>query len=81
MTDLAVSVLLDENVERQVLAYLRAEGLDGTHVVDALGTGVGDATGIAPYARDNDLVIVTKDTDFLAMDSSDHAGWGVYEER
>jgi predicted nuclease of predicted toxin-antitoxin system len=74
VTDQAVSFLLDENVERQVLAYLRAEGYEGTHVVDALDTGAEDATEIAPYALNHDAVIVTKDTDFLAMDSSEHAG-------
>ena len=32
----SISVLLDENVDRQVLAYLRAEGHESEHVVDAL---------------------------------------------
>ena len=69
-----ISVLLDENVDRQVLAYLRAEGHEGEHVVDALDTGVEDRGDIAPYARKRDHVVVTKDTDFLAMDERNHAG-------
>lgn len=68
------SVLLDENVERQVLTYLRTEGIEGEHVVDALTPGVEDADEIAPYAKECDHVLVTKDTDFLAMDVNDHAG-------
>ena len=59
-----ISVLLDENVDRQVLAYLRAEGHEGEHVVDALDTGVADRGDIAPYARKRDHVVVTKDTGF-----------------
>ena len=70
----SVSVLLDENVEKQVLAYLRAEGHDGVHVVDALEPGVEDVADIAPYATEHNLIVVTKDTDFLAMDSQAHAG-------
>ena len=69
-----VSVLLDENVDRQVLAYLRAEGYQGEHVVDALGPGAEDATDIAPYAEQHDHVIVTKDTDFLSMGGDAHSG-------
>lgn len=69
-----ISVLLDENVDRQVLAYLRAEGHEGEHVVDALDTGVADRGDIAPYARTRDHVVVTKDTDFLAMPQEDHSG-------
>lgn len=72
--DRSVSVLVDENVERQVLAYLGAEGHEGSHVVDVLEPGAADRSEIAPYAREHDLVIVTKDTDFLAMAQSEHAG-------
>ena len=57
-----------------MLAYLRAEGHEGEHVVDALDTGVADRGDIAPYARKRDHVVVIKDTDFLAMDERNHAG-------
>ena len=70
----SISVLLDENVDRQVLAYLRAEGHEGEHVVDALNAGVADHDDIAPHAREHDHVVVTKDTDFLAMNEENHAG-------
>ena len=70
----SISVLLDENVDRQVPAYLRAEGHGGGHVVDALDAGVADHDDIAPYAREHDHVVVTKDTDFLAMSGEEHAG-------
>lgn len=76
MTEAAttISVLLDENVEKQVLAYLRAEGHDGNHVVDVLEQGVDDDADIAPFARDHDDIIVTRDADFLAMDDGAHSG-------
>lgn len=75
MTDSGLpSFLLDENVERQVGAYLRAEGFDAEHVVDVFAPGADDVTDIVPYAADRDLVIVTKDTDFLTMDPATHAG-------
>ena len=70
----SISVLLDENADRQVLAYLRAEDHEGEHVVDALSAGVADHGDIAPYARERGHVVVTKDTDFLAMDEDSHAG-------
>jgi hypothetical protein len=82
-----VSVLLDENVDKQVLSYLRAEGYDGEHLVDAMETGVDDAPDIIRYACRHDHVIVTKDTDFLTMDEADHEGvffienhrWSAYD--
>ena len=70
----SISVLLDENVERQVLTYLEAAGHDGEHVVDVLGPGVEDSETIAPYAKEHDHVVITKDTDFLAMEPESHAG-------
>ena len=69
----SISVLIDENVDG-VLAYLRAEGHGGEHVVDALDAGVADHDDIAPYADEHDHVVVTKDTDFLAMSEEEHAG-------
>ena len=53
-----VSVLLDENVDKQMLSYLRAEGYDDEHLVDAIETGVDDAPDIIQYACRHDHVIV-----------------------
>jgi len=61
MSALSLSVLLDENVERQVIQYIETEGHAGEHVVDALEPGVSDIGHIAPYARSNDLIITTKE--------------------
>lgn len=74
MGALTLEVLLDENFDRQVISYIETEGHYGEHVVDVLGPGAGDATDIAPYARSNDMIVLTKDTDFLEMDENDHAG-------
>ncbi|MCH7661736.1 MAG: DUF5615 family PIN-like protein [Euryarchaeota archaeon] len=66
-----LSVLCDENVDKQVLTYLRKNGHSGEHVVDVLRPGVDD---IVPYALENDLFILTKDDDFLAMDTDKYTG-------
>lgn len=66
-------MLLEENVSRQVGRYVEREGHDAVHVVDALDPGVEDATAIAPYAVETDRIVVTEDTDFLAMEPSAHA--------
>ena len=69
----ALSVLCDENIDRQVIAHLEKAGHTGTHVVDVFDPGVDDEQ-IAAHARDRDLLVLTKDTDFLSMDREDHAG-------
>jgi len=70
----SLRVLLDENVDRQVCPYVEREGHDAVHVVDVLEPGVDDTADIAPYARKTDRIVVTKDTDFLSMDTAMHAG-------
>ena len=74
MGSLTLDVLLDENFDRQVIAYIETEGHYGEHVVDVLDSGAEDAADIAPYARSDDLLVLTKDTDFLETDEDDHAG-------
>lgn len=69
-----ISVLLDENVDKGVLGHLRREGYDGDHVVDAIDSGATDRGEILPFARERGSVVVTKDTDFLALDDDEHAG-------
>lgn len=73
-SDRQPSVLLDENVDRQVIEYLGAEGYEGVHVVDVLEPGAADTTDILPYASEYGHCIVTKDTDFLVVDDDRHAG-------
>ncbi len=69
-----LSILCDENVDKQVISYLQKNGHGGEHVVDVLEPGVDDNSDIAPYALENDFLILTKDDDFLAMDADRHAG-------
>jgi len=67
--------LVDENLEPRVTEYLETEGIEAEHVTDELGAGAGDEADLIPYARENDLVVVTNDVnDFRAIPPSDHAG-------
>lgn len=67
--------LLDENVSRSVGKRLDSRGYNAEHVVEALEPGVDDLSEILPYARREDLVVVTKDySDFGALGPSDHRG-------
>ncbi|WP_135364184.1 DUF5615 family PIN-like protein [Halosimplex halophilum] len=62
---MAVSVLLDENVEHEVCHRLRSDGYDADHVDfhDRLGKGDSDRA-LAQYSLENDALIVTYDDDF-----------------
>lgn len=67
--------LFDENVERAVVTYLREHGYRADHVVSVLDPGVDDVAEILPYARVEDLIVVTKDvSDFSALGPEDHEG-------
>jgi len=66
---------LDENVGRTVAQQLTRRGHHVDLVVDVLEPGVSDHTDILPYARNHDLVVVTKDcSDFSGLPPSDHEG-------
>ncbi|NHN47988.1 DUF5615 family PIN-like protein [Halostella sp. JP-L12] len=48
---------------------------NGEHIRGELGRGADDETDILPYAREQDLIIVTSDvTDFGPVPSEAHAG-------
>lgn len=67
--------LLDENVDPKVATYLDKEDLHAEHVRDALGQGATDEDDVLPYARENDLVVVTSDvTDFGSLPARASAG-------
>jgi predicted nuclease of predicted toxin-antitoxin system len=67
--------LLDENIERAVGTCLRDHGYRVDHVVSVLEPGVDDLTAVLPYARAEDLIVVTKDvSDFSALNPEDHEG-------
>jgi predicted nuclease of predicted toxin-antitoxin system len=67
--------LLDENIERAVGTCLREHGYRVDHVVSVLEPGVDDLTAVLPYARAEDLIVVTKDvSDFSALNPEDHEG-------
>lgn len=67
--------LLDENVDRETATRLREHGLRAELVVEVLKPGVDDTERVLPYARSEDLIVVTKDvSDFGALDPTDHEG-------
>ena len=67
--------LLDENVSRDVAKELAEYGHRAELVVDVLSPGVDDFPDVLPYAREHDLVVLTKDfSDFSAVAPEDHEG-------
>lgn len=57
--------LLDENIDPKTASYLRKEEIHAEHVREALWQGAADEEDVLPYARANELVVVTSDvTDF-----------------
>ncbi|MCU4800313.1 DUF5615 family PIN-like protein [Halobacteria archaeon HArc-gm2] len=67
--------LLDENVDPKTASYLQKEGIPAEHVRDALWQGATDEGDVLPYARENELVVVTSDvTDFGDLPADAHAG-------
>lgn len=57
-------LLCDENAEPETVEYLEADGHDAAHVSEVLSTGADDEQ-VAAYAREDERVLVTNDTDFL----------------
>lgn len=71
-----LSLLLDENVERDLGRKLERAGHDVQHVVDvpALGPGAPD-DAVRSYAREHDRIIVTHDDHFAdPADADRHVG-------
>jgi len=70
MGDSTWAFLLDENVGRSVRRDLADRSYSTDLVVDVLDPGAEDLLDILPYAREHDLVVVTKDySDFGALDA------------
>lgn len=75
MPDREWAFLLDENVDPKVGELLDEEGFRVVHVQEALSKGADDQEDILPFAREEDLVLVTSDvTDFGKVASSRHRG-------
>lgn len=67
--------LLDENIDPKTATYLHKEGVHVEHVRDSLWQGADDEDDILPYARENDLVVVTSDVkDFGSLQPDAHTG-------
>lgn len=67
--------LLDENIDPKTATYLTKEGVYVEHVRDVLGQGADDEDDVLPYARQQDLVVVTSDLgDFGDRDPDTYPG-------
>jgi predicted nuclease of predicted toxin-antitoxin system len=58
-----MKLLIDNNLSYKLADYLKAESMESVHIKNAL-TVLSFDTEIWDYARENDLVILTKDNDF-----------------
>lgn len=68
--------LLDENIDPKVTTYLKKEGIHAVHVRDSVGLGASDRDDIVPFARSEDLIIVTSDvSDFGILSPGEN--WGI----
>lgn len=64
-----MNLLCDGNVARRYVdAFARADGITVRTITEAL-SGDADDSEIADYAAENDLVVLTEDDDFLALDA------------
>ena len=62
--------LLDENIDPKTATYLEKEEIHAEHVRDSLWQGADDREDILPYARENELIVVTSDVkDFSRLPS------------
>lgn len=67
--------LLDENVDPKAETYLSKADVYAEHVCDALWPGAEDEADVLPYARNENLIVVTSDvTDFGALPVDAHSG-------
>ena len=75
--------LIDENLGRQTASYLTTEGIRAEHVSAALFPGADDFDDILPYARREDLIVVTNNIlDFKPLAYDQHEGIViVYDQR
>ena len=73
---MAYRLLVDENVERATVNYLRKLGHDVERLDDVAELGLGaDDRPIARYAREHDRLILTQDDDFFTeLDVEDTTG-------
>ncbi|WP_254838816.1 DUF5615 family PIN-like protein [Natronomonas marina] len=62
------SVLVDENTSPRVAATLRENGHSAAHVHAVLEEGVDDRTILA-FARRNGYLVLSHDSDFLALET------------
>ncbi len=61
-----MKLLLDENLSRRIVSLI-ASHYPGSSQVTLLGLERASDTAIWAYARQHDFIIVTKDSDFLAI--------------
>lgn len=73
---MVVRFLMDEHVDHAIAVALQNRGYDAITLVEANLLGADDFQAILPYALAEKRVLVTRDSDFLALHASGepHAG-------
>lgn len=67
--------LVDECVDPAVAVELESDQIKTEAVRDALWLGADDVEDVLPYAREQDLIVVTSDvSDYGGLEDSDHEG-------
>lgn len=67
--------LIDECVDPSIATELNSERIRAEAVKDALWIGADDRKDVLPYARENDLIVITSDvSDYSGLDDDDHEG-------
>ena len=78
---MTLSFLCDEHVKRVFIREIRANGYGVEWVSDDYEAGRSDSEHLT-YAVENDLVLLTNDTDFLRLhDDYRHSGLIVYDDQ
>lgn len=67
--------LIDENLDPQIVRYLKKETLDAAYVPNVLFEGADDDDDILPHAREHDYIFVTNDLQhFSDREFDEHEG-------
>jgi predicted nuclease of predicted toxin-antitoxin system len=74
---MVVRFLIDEHVDHAIATALKNRGYDAITLVDANLLGTDDLQAILPYSLAERRVLITRDSEFLALHTSGEAHAGI----